>query len=60
MADDPTKRGWQDKSQVNVHEKYEVEYLARKLGVTPAEVRQAEVKVGKSRVKVEEYLRNQK
>lgn len=58
MADDPTKRSAQDRAQVNVHEPYEVEYLAKKLGVMPEEVRTAEGKVGKSRAKIEEYFRS--
>jgi len=49
MADDPKNR-----AQVNVGETYEVEYLAKKLGVMPEEVRTAESKVGKNREKIEE------
>lgn len=60
MSDNPAKKGSQDRSQVNVNERYEVEYIVKKLGVTPEQVREAEQKVGKSRQKVEEYLQKSK
>lgn len=60
MADDRRKTGQQDRAQVNVNEEYELEQLARKFGVSPAKVRQAEQVVGKSRQKVEEYLMSRK
>ncbi len=60
MADNPNKKGAQDRAQVNVNEPYEVEYLAQKHGVTPDKVRQAEQQVGKSREKVEQYLKQHK
>lgn len=56
MTDDKNLRGQQDRTQVNSGEAYEVEYLAKKLGVTPESVREAEQRVGKSRQKIEEYL----
>lgn len=59
MADNPKDRGKQDRAQVNSSEDYEVDYLAQKLGVTADQVRQAEQKVGKSRSKIEDYLRKQ-
>lgn len=58
MADDTTKRSVQDRAQVNVNEEYEVEYLAKKLGVMPEEIRTVEAKVGKSRSKIEEHFKN--
>lgn len=60
MADNPNMKGAQDRAQVNVNEPYEVEYLAQKFGVPPEKVRQAEQQVGKSREKVEQYLRQHK
>lgn len=35
MTDDPTKRGPQDRSRIDIDEPYEVEYWSRELGVTP-------------------------
>ncbi|MEA2729975.1 MAG: hypothetical protein QOD93_4263 [Acetobacteraceae bacterium] len=34
MADDLTKRGSQDRTRVNVHEKHELRYWTAKCGVT--------------------------
>jgi len=34
MADDPTKRGPQDRTRINVTEKYEVDYWKNKFGVS--------------------------
>ncbi len=44
MADDKTKSGAQDRRTVAGGEKYEVDYEAKKLGVTPAEIRKSKKK----------------
>jgi len=46
MADDLTKRGQPDRDRVNVHEDWEVRDWAKKLGVTPQQLKDAEKKVG--------------
>ncbi|MDB5010540.1 MAG: hypothetical protein JWQ06_1329 [Mucilaginibacter sp.] len=50
--------GSPDRDRVNIHENYEVEYWAKKLGVTPEQLRQAVSVVGTSSVDVEKYLKN--
>jgi hypothetical protein len=39
MADDPSKRGPQDRSRINVNEPHEVRYWTQTLGVTEAQLR---------------------
>ena len=56
MPDDKTKRGSQDRSKINVEEKYEIDYWTRKFGVTPDELRDAVKKVGPSVEAVEREL----
>jgi hypothetical protein len=46
MSDDKTKRGPQDRERINVREDYELRDWAKKLGVTPDELKQAVKKVG--------------
>jgi hypothetical protein len=48
MPDDKTKRGEPDRSRVNVHERYEVEYWTKKFGVTEQQLKQTVQKVGTS------------
>ena len=50
--------GSPDRDQVNIHENYEVEYWAKKLSVTPEQLRQAVAVVGTSSADVEKYLKN--
>jgi hypothetical protein len=45
-GDDPRKRGPQDRARVNVNERWEVDYWCDRLGVTPAQLRQAVKKAG--------------
>ena len=59
MADDPTKRGPQDRSRINVHEPWEVQYWSDRLGVTPERLRDAVKQVGVSAEAVQEYLARQ-
>ena len=46
MSDDKTKRGPQDRSKINVHEKYELDYWSEKVRVTPGELRDAVKRIG--------------
>jgi hypothetical protein len=55
MADDLTKRGPQDRSKVNVNERWEVDYWTRKWNVTEAQLRAA-VEVGTSAAAVARHL----
>jgi len=57
MADDPTKKRPQDSSRINTNEQYELEYWAKKFGVTPERVRQAVEKVGNSAQAVEREIK---
>lgn len=45
-GDNLRKRGPQDRARVNVHEPWEVDYWCERLGVTPAQLRQAVKKAG--------------
>lgn len=57
MADDPSKRGVQDRARVATLQQHEVDYLRRKLGVTEAEIKAAVAKVGHSRDAIERELK---
>lgn len=46
MADDKSNRGPADRSRINVHEQYEVEYWSKELGVTPERLRELVAKHG--------------
>jgi hypothetical protein len=48
LADDPSKRGSQDRSRINTSEDYEMCYWSRKLGVSPGQLEVAVRKVGSS------------
>jgi hypothetical protein len=48
MADDPKKRGAQDRTRINMHEDYEVRYWTKALGVTRERLAEAVAKVGNS------------
>jgi hypothetical protein len=48
MADDPNKRGPQDRSRISLSEDHEVRYWTEKFGVTAADLRDAIKKVGNS------------
>ena len=52
MADDKSKKDARDRNQVAADEKYEVSYLAKELGVSEQQVRDAIKKVGNSREKI--------
>lgn len=46
MADDPDKRGPQDRSRINIHETHELRYWSEKFGVSPEQLKAAVAKVG--------------
>jgi hypothetical protein len=46
MSDDKNKLGGADRSRVNVHEGYEVEYWTRRFGCSAEELKAAVKKVG--------------
>jgi hypothetical protein len=46
MADDKSNRGPADRSRINIHEAYEVEYWSKELGVTPERLRELVEKQG--------------
>ncbi|RXT54368.1 DUF3606 domain-containing protein [Bosea sp. Tri-44] len=54
--DDKTERGPQDRSRINLSEKYEVRYWTQKLGVSKAELEKAVAKAGVSATAVARQL----
>ena len=46
MADDPTKRGSQDRDRINVNQDHEVRSWAKSLGVSEDQLRSAVAKAG--------------
>ena len=58
MADDRTNRGAVDRDRINVDQDYELRYWSERLGVTPAQLRQAVEDVGPMVAKVEQHLRS--
>ncbi len=58
MADDKAKRELQDRNNVAAAEPYEVDYEAKKLGITPAQLKAIIVQVGIDRAKIEKAARS--
>jgi uncharacterized protein DUF3606 len=56
MPDDLSKRGPQDRTQINVNEPWEFDYWSKELGVTPEELRKAVKEVGVMVADVRRYL----
>ncbi|HEY2684852.1 MAG TPA: DUF3606 domain-containing protein [Steroidobacteraceae bacterium] len=56
MADDPSKRGPDDRSHISLSEAYEIQDWTKKFGVTAAELRDAIKKVGNSAEAVEKEI----
>ena len=48
--------GSPDRDRINIHENYEVEYWAKKFGVTPDQLKEAVKQAGTTATAVEEYL----
>jgi hypothetical protein len=57
MTDNKNLRGQPDRSLVNMHEAYEVEYWTKRLGVSKQRLQQAVSAVGNSAAKVEAWLK---
>lgn len=57
MPDDPSKVGAQDRSRINIHQDYELDYWSQHFGVTKERLKAAVEKVGPSVKAVEEELR---
>jgi hypothetical protein len=58
MADDKSKQGPQDRSRINVNERYELDYWSNKFGVTPKDLKRAVEKVGVNAKDVERELKS--
>lgn len=59
MSDDKKKQGYQDDSTINLNEPYEVQYAAKDIRVTPADIRDAAAATGsKSRETIYQWLRD--
>jgi hypothetical protein len=56
MSDNLHNRGPQDRSRINLHEKWEVQYWTRELGVSEEELEQAVKQAGNSVNAVREHL----
>ena len=57
MPDDKTKAGGQDRTRINVGEDYELRDWAKKMGVTPEQLKEAVKAVGTSAAAVEAHLK---
>jgi hypothetical protein len=53
MADDPSKKGYQDRDRVAGHEDYEVRYFAEQNGITDQQTRDLIKKFGNVRTTLE-------
>lgn len=60
MADDKKKRGAADRGLIALSEPYEVAYWSKKFKITPAKLKAAVKKAGRSAKNVEAYLKLQK
>jgi uncharacterized protein DUF3606 len=60
MADNKNKRGGADRALIALSEAYEVNYWSKKFKVTPAKLKSAVKKVGRSAKKVEAHFADQK
>ena len=58
MADDKSQQGPQDRSRINVNERYELDYWSNKFGVTPKDLKRAVEKVGVNAKDVERELKS--
>jgi hypothetical protein len=56
MSDNLHNRGPQDRSRINLHEKWEVQYWTKELGVTQEQLEQAVKQAGNSVNAVREHL----
>jgi len=56
VADDPSQRGPQDRTRINVNQEHELRYWARHFGVTAEQLKDAVKQVGDHTEKVEKFL----
>lgn len=56
MSDNLNQRGQQDRSRINVHEKWEVDYWTKELGVTKEQLEQAVKNAGTNVDAVRQHL----
>lgn len=56
MSDNLQNRGAQDRSRINMHEKWEVEYWTKELGVSKEQLEQAVKTAGSSADAVRQHL----
>lgn len=57
MSDDKTKKGKREDNRIDPNDASEVEYAAKKMGVTPQVIRDTIMKVGDARSKVEAAIK---
>jgi predicted transcriptional regulator len=57
MADDPDKRGKQDRERINIHEPYELRHWSKHFNVSQDELKRAVDKVGVMVKDVEKELK---
>lgn len=57
MSDDKNKTDARDRNRVAGNEDYEINYLAKELGVSADQVRRAIKAVGNDRAKINDYLK---
>jgi hypothetical protein len=57
MSDNLQDRGQQDRARINLHEKHEIQYWTKALGVTQEELEQAVKQAGNSADAVRQHLR---
>jgi hypothetical protein len=57
MSDNLQNRGQQDRARINLHEKHEIQYWTKTLGVSQEELEQAVKKAGNSAEAVRQHLR---
>ena len=57
MADNLQQAGPQDRSRINVNERWELDYWCKELGVSPQELEQAVKSVGPAVTAVRQHLR---
>jgi hypothetical protein len=56
MADNLALKGWEDRTRINLTEKFEVQYWTRRLNVTATDLRLAIQRVGNAAKAVEDEL----
>ncbi|WP_142528653.1 DUF3606 domain-containing protein [Pedobacter westerhofensis] len=57
MSDDKMNQDGRDDSKIDSNDASEVQYAAKKFGVTPKEIKDAVAQVGSSRAAVEKYFK---